>query len=292
MDKNLVDKGVAGLFFIVGLLLIFSAVLSGCSNNASDTSGEAISAASSANGKIYADSNPRGASVYLDNNIYKGVSPVTITTTVGSHKLTYKKSGYSDFTTTLTVSKDKTTFYTANLTPVQNNTNSTNSTVCGNKIINTGEDCDGTNLNGKSCISLGYAGGTLKCSSACRFDTSSCTINNQTNSTGNYSGNYTGNQTGNTTNSSSKYGQIYASSTPSAASVYVDNAYKGLSPLTVYNVAVGNHSVLFKKLDYYDVTKYAVVYAGTTTNVYANMTVIPSSNHTKTNSTNQTILAS
>ena len=46
--------------------------------------------------------------------------------------------------------------------------------VCGNNIIETGEECDGTNLGGESCISLGFDGGTLHCSN-CLFDTSDCT---------------------------------------------------------------------------------------------------------------------
>lgn len=36
------------------------------------------------------------------------------------------------------------------------------------------EDCDGANLNGATCASLGYAGGALACSGACGFDTSAC----------------------------------------------------------------------------------------------------------------------
>jgi hypothetical protein len=40
---------------------------------------------------------------------------------------------------------------------------------CGNGIINSGEDCDGLNLNGESCVGLGYDYGTLACSASCRF---------------------------------------------------------------------------------------------------------------------------
>lgn len=47
--------------------------------------------------------------------------------------------------------------------------------VCGNGIVETGESCDGSNLNGQTCVSLGFAGGTLACSGTCSFDTSGCT---------------------------------------------------------------------------------------------------------------------
>jgi len=49
------------------------------------------------------------------------------------------------------------------------------SLTCGNGQIDSGEQCDGSNLNGQTCTSLGFAGGTLSCYSNCTFNTSSCT---------------------------------------------------------------------------------------------------------------------
>ncbi len=45
---------------------------------------------------------------------------------------------------------------------------------CGDGIIQTGEECDSSNLNGASCISQGFSGGTLSCSASCSFNTSAC----------------------------------------------------------------------------------------------------------------------
>ena len=45
--------------------------------------------------------------------------------------------------------------------------------VCGNNIKEAGEECDGTDLAGETCVSLGYASGTLSCKD-CKFDTSNC----------------------------------------------------------------------------------------------------------------------
>jgi hypothetical protein len=47
-------------------------------------------------------------------------------------------------------------------------------TVCGNGTIEVGEQCEGTNLGGATCQSLGYASGSLSCRSDCTFNTSSC----------------------------------------------------------------------------------------------------------------------
>jgi len=46
---------------------------------------------------------------------------------------------------------------------------------CGNGVVDAGEQCDGTNLNGITCISdTEYAGGILRCTSDCEFDASDC----------------------------------------------------------------------------------------------------------------------
>lgn len=46
---------------------------------------------------------------------------------------------------------------------------------CGDGAIQTGESCDGSNLNGKTCSTQGFSGGTLSCNSNCAFNISACT---------------------------------------------------------------------------------------------------------------------
>lgn len=46
---------------------------------------------------------------------------------------------------------------------------------CGNGVIDAGEQCDGADLQGFDCRSLGLGGGTLACDPVmCVFDTSMC----------------------------------------------------------------------------------------------------------------------
>jgi cysteine-rich repeat protein len=45
---------------------------------------------------------------------------------------------------------------------------------CGNGVVEVDEACDGTDLDGETCESQGFAGGTLACSGDCTFDTSGC----------------------------------------------------------------------------------------------------------------------
>ena len=54
--------------------------------------------------------------------------------------------------------------------------NTTNPGMCGNGSLDANEQCDGGNLNGFTCESLGNTGGTLLCDAVtCTFDTSMCT---------------------------------------------------------------------------------------------------------------------
>ena len=45
--------------------------------------------------------------------------------------------------------------------------------VCGDDLIGSGEDCDGSNLNGKTCVTQGFQSGALACDS-CQFDVLNC----------------------------------------------------------------------------------------------------------------------
>ncbi len=48
--------------------------------------------------------------------------------------------------------------------------------ICGNGVKEAGETCDGEDLGGQTCITQGFDGGTLACSSDCQsFSTTNCT---------------------------------------------------------------------------------------------------------------------
>jgi hypothetical protein len=64
---------------------------------------------------------------------------------------------------------------TAALTPTPQPT-ATSADTCGNGVVDAGEDCDGTDLDGENCesVCLDSSGGTLRCNADCTFDTSGC----------------------------------------------------------------------------------------------------------------------
>ena len=65
-------------------------------------------------------------------------------------------------------------------TTVEPTTNSTGGS-CGDGVVDADEQCDGGDLNGLTCQSLGYDGGTLACDGiTCTYDTSGCTTQQPT----------------------------------------------------------------------------------------------------------------
>jgi hypothetical protein len=48
------------------------------------------------------------------------------------------------------------------------------SAQCGNGVRETGEACDGADLGGFDCTTLGFQSGTLACDATCRLDTTGC----------------------------------------------------------------------------------------------------------------------
>ncbi len=53
---------------------------------------------------------------------------------------------------------------------------STGADLCGNGVIDGGEDCEGDDLGGMACTDVGYDGGTLGCNAACLFDVFDCEV--------------------------------------------------------------------------------------------------------------------
>ncbi len=57
----------------------------------------------------------------------------------------------------------------------ENNNNGNNHNSCGNGIAEEGEFCDGNDLKGSTCATVGnFSGGTLACTPTCQWNTSGC----------------------------------------------------------------------------------------------------------------------
>jgi hypothetical protein len=59
-------------------------------------------------------------------------------------------------------------------TTTTSTTTTTSVPACGNGRLDRFEQCDGTNLFGRTCLTLGFHGGTLGCRPDCIFDVRAC----------------------------------------------------------------------------------------------------------------------
>lgn len=48
------------------------------------------------------------------------------------------------------------------------------SSQCGNTVVDSSEECDGSDLGGETCSDLGFRSGALACTAFCTFDSSGC----------------------------------------------------------------------------------------------------------------------
>lgn len=71
------------------------------------------------------------------------------------------------------------------------------------------------------------------------------------------------------------YGRIIATSHPQGAKVYLDNVYKGVTPLNLDRVAAGQHQIRLVKTGYQDWSSYVSVSPSRTATVSANLIPLP-----------------
>jgi hypothetical protein len=70
-------------------------------------------------------------------------------------------------------------------------------------------------------------------------------------------------------------GSVAVTSTPAGANVYLDDVYKGVAPLTVTDVAAGEHRMTVRAPGYQDMTVMVTVISGQSTPVSVSLTAVP-----------------
>jgi hypothetical protein len=71
------------------------------------------------------------------------------------------------------------------------------------------------------------------------------------------------------------YGRIIATSSPQGAKVYLDNVYRGTTPLNLDRVATGQHQIKLVKTGYQDWSSYVSILPSRTTTVSADLIPFP-----------------
>ena len=97
---------------------------------------------------------------------------IIVSDDLGGEKLSLRVDGYFD-EQKLAVGFDEVTLSTGKMFEVYMILEEPS--ICGDGVIDEGEGCDGEDLEGETCQSLGFNGGSLSCRDNCMFDVSSCT---------------------------------------------------------------------------------------------------------------------
>jgi len=219
-------------------------------------------------------------------SVFKGVTSITFNASVGQRQILIQKSGYQPYSTNVTVYIGETSSVYASLIVIpQNTTNSTNST--GNQTNQTVQSFGMINVTSSPSGSNIYLDTVFKgITNILLTNVDVGTRNIRLTKTG-YNDYYTSvnvianqvsqvntvlviNSTGNQTNQTNQsFGAIYATSSPSGASVYVDGVLRGISPITIPNVLVGQRNVNYALSGYDGYATTVTVDLGQTTNVNA-----------------------
>lgn len=222
-------------------------------------------------GSVKVSSSPSGAYVYMDG-VYKGRTPLTLSSvSAKNHNIELDLSGYYDWKSTVAVASGVTQYVKAQLSSVP-------STTTG--AIDVASSPAGANV---------YLDGVLKgqTPSAGVYTISNVAIGSHTirvamNGYQDYTTSI--DVSGATTShvaaalqpgQGSTTGFIAVTSSPAGADVYIDNAYKGITPLTVDGIAAGTHAVRVALAGYSDWSTSVQVASGSTASTSAVLAATP-----------------
>lgn len=207
-------------------------------------------------GSLFVDSTPRGADVYVDGN-YQGTSPVTVSSlSEGPHQVELHLAGYEVLTQTEEVVAGQATV--ANPVMVSYSSSSgvgsidITSNVPGALVYLDGVYKGSTqSQNSFNVIAVSPGSHTLLLSVPGYADfTQAVQVNPGQISYVNAV--FTPSSPVPQSPVTPATGSITATSVPSGGQVYVDNQFRGIAPVTIYNVATGTHIVNMKLAGYDD----------------------------------------
>jgi diacylglycerol kinase family enzyme len=213
-------------------------------------------------GSISVSSSPSGAAIYLDGS-YRGTTPQVLSSvTKGSHVIELNLAGYNERSSTVSVTAGQTTYISWTLTPnAQPTTGAISvSSSPGGAAIYVDSMYEGTTPSSGPFVIPNLAAGshTVKATLS-GYQDQQTTVNVNSGQTSPVSFNLA--------SSGGQTGTVDVSSVPSGAGVYLNNEYKGITPITVPGLAPGQYTVTLELAGYQDFSTTATVTAGGTSSV-------------------------
>lgn len=238
-------------------------------------------------GTLSVSSSPSGAAVYVDGS-YRGVTSTSVGNLVpGSHSVQLILAGYQDWAGSVSITAGATTYLNPTLTVDQQPQYATVSVISNPAGANVYGDgvYKGQTIAGSPLVSTKVIPGThtLLITKTGYQDYS---VTRTVAAGQNYDIDVTLNPVQNPT-----MGGISVISSPSQAGVYLNNAYKGLTPVTLDSLTPGSYTVLVKLSGYQEWQATQQVTAGQTAQISATLIPVSTPTPTQTGLLPLTILA-
>ena len=188
-------------------------------------------------GNLNVVSSPSNASIYVDNS-YRGLTPQTLSLSIGSHNLFLEKEGYYNYSTNLNVSSGINGI-SVNLIAIPPNQtcidfdNGKNYFIKGTTCQGSGCNTDSCNTNRQLkeyfCLNNNRAFENYNCSIGYECNDGRCVLINNPNQTGSFN----------------------VITNPANAKIYISGTYAGETPMTLI-LNIGSHNLLLEKERYYN----------------------------------------
>lgn len=219
-------------------------------------------------GSLNLDSGPTGADIWLDERYY-GTTPQAIGgLTTGSHSLLLRKAGYFDYTETFTITAGQTSTRSPVMNPYTLASGYGDLQIQSNPVgaaVYVDNNYKGTTISSSALYVTQLAPGSYSVRvTLAHYQPYTVTAVVKAGIVNDIRANMVPLTPGPTPDTN---GQITVRSSPSGANIYLDNAYRGLTPLTLVDIPQGSHAIILKMNGYQDWQSSVNVLAGSSTDV-------------------------
>jgi hypothetical protein len=232
-------------------------------------------------GSLNLDSIPTDADIWLDERYYGTTPQVIGGLSAGTHSLTLRKAGYFDYTESFTIIVGQTTSRLPGMTRYTQSSGYGDLQIQSNPVgaaVYVDNNYKGTTISSSALYVTQLAPGsyTVRVTLA-QFQPYTVTAVVKAGIVYDIRANMVPLTPGPTPDTN---GQITVRSSPSGANIYLDNVYRGLTPLTLVDIPQGSHAIILKMNGYQDWQSSVNVLAGSSTDVSG--TISPSPQPTPT----------
>lgn len=219
-------------------------------------------------GTLDADSNPAGADIWLDERYYGTTPQIIGGLSAGSHALTMRKAGYYDYLEPFMIVAGQISTRSPTMTAYSQSAGFGDLQIQSNPVgaaVYVNNNYKGTTFSSSALyVTQLPPGSYLVRVTLANYQSYSETVVVQAGKINEIYATLVPVMPGPTPNTN---GQITVRSSPSGANIYLDNAYMGLTPLTLVNIPQGSHAIILKINGYRNWQSLVNVPAGSSTDV-------------------------